>query len=194
MEILQSCISQYTPWIMHMVYASLLCWLHRGQLAHIIHYYITGTWIVIQFRAEPKLAPSQWETVLQSNAVSHWLSANLEAVLQLPNCSKVPLKNIGKMCTRPNNRTMSKWSTTKPCAYFMGYTQDKLSLYGQRWLFLLLKILWAAGKASLKCLIKCRTLVSPAEIKAHCLFFSACWLPSERRFRCLISFHSTVQR
>ena len=28
-----------------------------------------------------RLAPSQWETSLQSNAVSHWLGANLESVL-----------------------------------------------------------------------------------------------------------------
>ena len=31
---------------------------------------------------ESKLAPSQWETSLQSNAVSHWLGANLEPSLQ----------------------------------------------------------------------------------------------------------------
>ena len=30
-------------------------------------------------RAYSRLAPSQWETSLQSNAVSHWLSANLES-------------------------------------------------------------------------------------------------------------------
>ena len=28
-------------------------------------------------RADSRLAPSQWETSLQSNAVSHWLGANL---------------------------------------------------------------------------------------------------------------------
>ena len=32
-------------------------------------------------RAASRLAPSQWETSLQSNAVSHWLSANLESAL-----------------------------------------------------------------------------------------------------------------
>ena len=30
-------------------------------------------------RADPRLVPSQWETSLQSNAVSHWLGANLES-------------------------------------------------------------------------------------------------------------------
>ena len=37
-----------------------------------------------QLRADCRLVPSQWETSLQSNAVSHWLGANLESVLQLP--------------------------------------------------------------------------------------------------------------
>ena len=33
-------------------------------------------------RADSRLAPSQWETSLQSNAVSHWLGANLESALK----------------------------------------------------------------------------------------------------------------
>ena len=32
-------------------------------------------------RADSRFAPSQWETSLQSNAVSHWLCANLESAL-----------------------------------------------------------------------------------------------------------------
>ena len=32
-------------------------------------------------RADSRFAPSQWETSLQSNAISHWLRANLESVL-----------------------------------------------------------------------------------------------------------------
>ena len=32
-------------------------------------------------RADSRLAPSQWETALQSNAVFHWLDANLESAL-----------------------------------------------------------------------------------------------------------------
>ena len=35
------------------------------------------------FRADSRLAPRQWETSLQSNAVSHWLGANLESALSL---------------------------------------------------------------------------------------------------------------
>ena len=33
-------------------------------------------------RADTRFAPSQWETSLQSNAVSHWLGANLESALR----------------------------------------------------------------------------------------------------------------
>ena len=32
-------------------------------------------------KADSRLAPSQWEMLLQSNAVSHWLGANLESAL-----------------------------------------------------------------------------------------------------------------
>ena len=34
-------------------------------------------------RADSRLAPSQWEMALQSNAVFHWLGANLESALCL---------------------------------------------------------------------------------------------------------------
>ena len=36
-----------------------------------------------KFRVDSRLAPSQWETSLQSNAVSHWLGANLESALDI---------------------------------------------------------------------------------------------------------------
>ena len=39
-----------------------------------------GDW-GISDRADCRLAPSQWETLLQSNAISHWLGANLESAL-----------------------------------------------------------------------------------------------------------------
>ena len=37
---------------------------------------------IIQNRADFVLVPSQWETLLQGNAVSHWLGANLESALR----------------------------------------------------------------------------------------------------------------
>ena len=36
-----------------------------------------------KFRADSRLAPSQWETSLQSNVISHWLCTNLESALKL---------------------------------------------------------------------------------------------------------------
>ena len=37
---------------------------------------------LIKCRADSRLAPSQWETLLQSNAVSHWLGLNLESAIK----------------------------------------------------------------------------------------------------------------
>ena len=37
--------------------------------------------VCMVYRADSRLAPNQWETSLQSNAVSHWLGANLESAL-----------------------------------------------------------------------------------------------------------------
>ena len=42
--------------------------------------YLAATW-PNSTRADSRLAPSQRETSLQSNAVSHWLDANLESAL-----------------------------------------------------------------------------------------------------------------
>ena len=39
----------------------------------------TGRWI--NSKADSRLAPSQWEMSLQSNAISHWLGKNLESAL-----------------------------------------------------------------------------------------------------------------
>ena len=39
-----------------------------------------GRWQLI-YRADSRFEPSQWETSLQSNAVSHWLGTSLESAL-----------------------------------------------------------------------------------------------------------------
>ena len=48
-------------------------------LANVDEYYFTNAAIYIW--ADSRFAPSQWETLLQSNAVSHWLGTNLESAL-----------------------------------------------------------------------------------------------------------------
>ena len=52
-------------------------WVSPGRLC-----FFYGAHTIV-FRAESRLAPSQWETSLQSNGVSHWLDANPESVLVL---------------------------------------------------------------------------------------------------------------
>ena len=52
---------------------------------------------VIYFRADSRLAPSQWETALRSNAVSHWLAANLESALYFTNSHTPNLSSIGSV-------------------------------------------------------------------------------------------------
>ena len=47
-------------------------------------------------RAGPRLAPSQWETSLQCNDVSHWLGSNLEPALIMP--------DYGRKHNMPNTR------------------------------------------------------------------------------------------
>ena len=43
----------------------------------------TVIWSISCLRADSSFVPSQWETSLQSNVVSHWLGANLESTLYL---------------------------------------------------------------------------------------------------------------
>ena len=43
--------------------------------------------------ADSRLAPSQWETSLQDNAVSHWLGANLESALVSIGHSEIACNN-----------------------------------------------------------------------------------------------------
>ena len=40
------------------------------------------------YRADSRLAPSQWETSLQSSAVSHWLGSNLDSAPNYLNAPK----------------------------------------------------------------------------------------------------------
>ena len=50
-------------------------------------------------RADPRFAPSQWETSLQSNAVSHWLGANPESALNYIHIKQTSLQtSCGDTC------------------------------------------------------------------------------------------------
>ena len=64
---------------------------HKGNTDHpAIHHgwsiggsgiFYFGQHCLINDRADSRFVPSQWETSLQSNAVSHWLGADLESAL-----------------------------------------------------------------------------------------------------------------
>ena len=63
--------------------------LRQQQVAHLLgqfqykdHFSIYAISWMIRCRADSRLAPSQWETASQSNAISHWLGANLESALR----------------------------------------------------------------------------------------------------------------
>ena len=43
---------------------------------------VSSKYIMIDIsRADSRFVPGHWETLLQSNAISHWLGANLESAL-----------------------------------------------------------------------------------------------------------------
>ena len=50
-------------------------------------------------RADSRLAPSQWETSLRSNAVSHWLGASLESSLYRPHPHSCSRENMSTQVT-----------------------------------------------------------------------------------------------
>ena len=52
---------------------------------HIFNHLVHSIWYLIceECRADSRFVPSQWETSLQSNAVSHWLGTNLESALRM---------------------------------------------------------------------------------------------------------------
>ena len=80
-------------------------------------------------RAESKLAPSQWEMSLQSNAISHWLGANPEtsdwpSVIWLVQCWRSEDESYGWMghmiLIRTKHMTTTKQITTKTTWIFGG--------------------------------------------------------------------------
>ena len=56
------------------------CWRYRWAI-YPLHVGPVDIYPYNIYRADSRLAPSQWETSLQSNAVSHWLGTNLESAL-----------------------------------------------------------------------------------------------------------------
>ena len=73
-------------------------------------------------RADSTLAPSQWETSLQSNGISHWLGANLESALYVSHKTSWMVLSLWKyntVCVIPQDLTSSchksVWSVCNDC-------------------------------------------------------------------------------
>ena len=62
--------------------------------------------------ADSRFAPSQWETALLCNDVSHWLGANLESALLSFRCMDMVSQDIfcDNRAIMKNSMTYSKWS------------------------------------------------------------------------------------
>ena len=83
-------------------------------------------------RADSTFAPSQWETLLQSNAVSHWLGANLESALMHNKAKKIEqttvkrYRDVGNpeliLGLRPANERRRYFVTTS----LIGWTQASI--------------------------------------------------------------------
>ena len=64
-----------------------------------------------QLSADSRFAPSQWETSLQSNAVSHWLDTKLESALKMASIGQQGLfrVNISVGCELLKYEIRSSW-------------------------------------------------------------------------------------
>ena len=71
--------------------------------------------ILYRFRDDSRFAPSQWETVLLCNTVSHWLGASLESALALCKTAETSLLTQWSYCSlaqshqyNQNNKSTAK--------------------------------------------------------------------------------------
>ena len=88
-------------------------------------------------RVDSRIAPSQWETSLQSNAVSHWLGANLESaphMCDLPTC-------WGLRHLKPNHRVAYKHFCSPT---FLVPSVPKQTYFS--WGVTVLSVLWIHGR------------------------------------------------
>ena len=93
------------------------------------------------YRADSRLAPSQWETALFCNDVSHWLGANLESALCLFHILDSPVTGRGRVMTSylaySRSFTLEGWS-------FLSFLSSPLAAPRLRCLRSILKCTWKA--------------------------------------------------
>ena len=78
-------------------------------------------------RADSRLAPSQWKTSLQSNAVSHWLGANLETALScvwrtyhMAYSIQIYLRSLRTRKHQPHDPLIDQWKYVWCSLYLYG--------------------------------------------------------------------------
>ena len=76
-------------------------------------------------RADSRVTPSQWETPLLCNGVSHWLGANLESALC---CQLVPIEHISRGFYLKFKSFCSRKSVFKWCLQTAGHSAQ-VSIY-----------------------------------------------------------------
>ena len=88
-----------------------------------------SAWMHTLGRADFRLAPRQWETLLQTNAVSHWLGTNLESSLfRALICAKSLCRNLTLNSTYVHQwyKGIYTWSTL---SYFFRWVIPSDSLW-----------------------------------------------------------------
>ena len=75
-----------------------------------VSYVVSVVWVT---RVDSRFVPNQWETSLQSNAVSHWLGANLESALS--DCCMITLTLVFCRQRTPYCRSIISHCSTRAC-------------------------------------------------------------------------------
>ena len=81
----------------HCFYNMLYMCIFKSHIIWTLNKILTYSRFRWKVRADFRLAPSQWETSLQSNAVFHWLGASLESV------SAVAVADLAAVWWKRNN-------------------------------------------------------------------------------------------
>ena len=79
--VMQWCVGDYGQHCIHFHICEVNVTIYFRVRQNTSTYTTSSSRALSHTRADSRLAPSQWETSLQSNAVSHWLGTNLESAL-----------------------------------------------------------------------------------------------------------------
>ena len=97
--------------------ASTTIWNSHWFISLYLYYFVLYTEIslpVVILRADFRFVPSQWETSLQNNTISHWLGTNLESALIHPSRDPCILYCLHHGC----------FVKSGPCFFYIHRTND----------------------------------------------------------------------